>query len=140
MATQARRRQRLQQRLVTLATRQQRVAQQIATLHQQQTALQQWHDQLATENTGLIAPLPLVVRVDAGFRTDDNLTWLIEMGYAVVTKVHNSQTATRLRRGIAADVTWDTVGRNAVHHIAELWTNRHAAPPVVPAIQCPSGH
>lgn len=113
VATQSRRQERLQQRLATLASRQPRVDQQVATLREQEAALQAWHDQLATENTGLTAPLPLVARVDAGFSTDDNLTWLIEMGYAVVTKVHNGQTTTRMRRGIAPDVAWDAVGRNA---------------------------
>jgi hypothetical protein len=113
VSTQVRRQERLQQRLATLAVRQHRADQQVAILCQQEAALQAWHDQLATENTGLIAPLPLVVRVDAGFSTDDNLTWLIAMGYAVVTKVHNGQTTTRMRRSIAADVAWDAVGRNA---------------------------
>jgi hypothetical protein len=51
--------------------------------------------------------------VDAGFSTDDNLTWLIEMGYVVYTKVHNGQTTAKLLRQLPATVTWQRVGRNA---------------------------
>lgn len=116
LATQERRQQRLHQRQVALTTRQQRRAERVTTLQQQQATLQQWHDRLGAEHARLTAPLPMVARVDAGFSTDANLTWLIEMGYAVVTNVHNGQITTRLRRGIADDARWERVGRNAEAH------------------------
>jgi hypothetical protein len=79
----------------------------------QQTHLLDWHAQLESENATLLHPLTCVLRVDAGFSTDDNLTWLIEMGYVVYTKVHNGQTTAKLLRQLPADVTWQRVGRNA---------------------------
>ena len=79
----------------------------------QQTHLLDWLAQLDSENATLLHPLTCVLRVDAGFSTDDNLTWLIEMGYVVYTKAHNSQTTAKLCRQLPATVTWQRVGRNA---------------------------
>ena len=79
----------------------------------QQTQWMDWLAQLESENATLLHPLTCILRVDAGFSTDDNLTWLIEMGYVVYTKVHNGQTTAKLLRQLPADVTWQRVGRNA---------------------------
>jgi len=79
----------------------------------QQTHLLDWLAQLDSENTALLHPLTCVLRVDAGFSTDDNLTWLIEMGYVVYTKAHNGQTTAKLCRQLSATVDWQRVGRNA---------------------------
>jgi hypothetical protein len=79
----------------------------------QQTQGLDWLAQLESENATLLHPLTCVLRVDAGFSTDDNLTWLIEMGYVVYTKAHNGQTTAKLLRQLPADVTWQRVGRNA---------------------------
>jgi hypothetical protein len=79
----------------------------------QQTQLLDWLAQLESDNVTLLHPLMCVLRVDAGFSTDDNLTWLIEMGYVVYTKVHNGQTTAKLCRQLPATVTWQRVGRNA---------------------------
>jgi hypothetical protein len=54
-----------------------------------------------------------VLRIDAGFSTGPNLTWLIEMGYAMRTKAHHSSTADCLRRLVPPDAIWTRVGRNA---------------------------
>jgi hypothetical protein len=79
----------------------------------QQTHLLDWLAQLASDNATLLHPLTCVLRVDAGFSTDDNLTWLIEMGYVVYTKAHNGQTTAKLCRQLPATVMWQRVGRNA---------------------------
>jgi hypothetical protein len=79
----------------------------------QQTHWLDWLAQLDSENVALLHPLTCVLRVDAGFSTDDNLTWLIEMGYVVYTKAHNGQTTAKLCRQLPATVTWQRVGRNA---------------------------
>jgi hypothetical protein len=79
----------------------------------QQTHLLDWLAQLESENATLLHPLTCVLRVDAGFSTDDNLTRLIEMGYVVYTKAHNGQTTAKLLRQLPTDVTWQRVGRNA---------------------------
>ncbi len=79
----------------------------------QQAQLADWLAELESDNATLLNPLTVVLRVDAGFSTDDNLTWLIEMGYVVYTKVHNGQTTDKLRRRLAATAPWQRVGRNA---------------------------
>jgi hypothetical protein len=79
----------------------------------QHAQLADWLAELDADNATLLNPLTLVLRVDAGFSTDDNLTWLIEMGYVVYTKVHNGKTTDKLRRQSAATTPWQRVGRNA---------------------------
>jgi len=84
----------------------------IELLAQQAQGLE-WRAELESDNATLLNPLTVVLRVDAGFSTDDNLTWLIEMGYVVYTKAHNGKTTAKLRRRLAATATWQRVGRNA---------------------------
>ena len=69
--------------------------------------------QLAADNAANPNPVPIILRIDAGFSTAENVTWLIEMGYIVYTKVHNEQTNTKLRRGLTENATWSRVGKNA---------------------------
>jgi len=79
----------------------------------QHAHLADWLAELEGDNATRLNPLTLVLRVDAGFSTDNNLTWLIEMGYVVYTKVHNGKTTDKLRRHLAATPAWQRVGRNA---------------------------
>jgi len=44
---------------------------------------EQWLDKLQTDNLTNPNPIPFTLRIDAGFSTGQNLTWLIEMGYIV---------------------------------------------------------
>jgi hypothetical protein len=111
---------RLQQRAQQLRTRSERVetrlrqqAAKVAATQAQHTALTAWLAALEEENATLSSVLPVVLRVDAGFSTDDNLTWLIEMGYTVVSKAHSGHTTTRLRRTVAPTAQWTAVGGNA---------------------------
>jgi hypothetical protein len=90
----------------------------------QQTQLLDWLAQLEGDNATLLHPLACILRVDAGFSTDENLTWLIEMGYVVYTKVHNGQTTAKLLRQLPPDVTWQRVGRNAE---AVYWPHQRIA-------------
>jgi hypothetical protein len=74
--------------------------------------LETWLQQLETDNqTNPNAPLCLV-RMDSGFCSGVNLTWLIEMGYQVETKAPNDQTTTALRNALM-DRPWTRVGDNA---------------------------
>lgn len=68
---------------------------------------------LHTDNQANPNPVPIVLRVDAGFSTGSNLAWLIEMGYTVLTKAHHGGTADSLRKRVASHATWTRVGRNA---------------------------
>ena len=85
-----------------------RLGQQAALL-----ALDEWLATLDADNRANPNPVTLMLRVDAGFSTGANLTWLIEMGYAILTKAHHSQTTDSLRRRLSAHTAWTRVGHNA---------------------------
>ena len=53
------------------------------------------------------------MRIDAGFASGENLTWLLEMGYAPNTKAPNSRTTTALRAQLPRGAIWEKVGDNA---------------------------
>ena len=82
-------------------------------LEEQEQQLTTWVEQLERDNGEMVMPVRMVLRVDAGFSTGENLSWLIEAGYAVVTKAHSGHTTTRLRRKVRLDAVWSVVGGNA---------------------------
>lgn len=99
----------LQQAQRAVATHQARLANLLAE-HQQLSA----HlTQLQANNAQNEDPVTLIVRVDAGFGTGLNITWLVEMGYIVYTKAHNAQVATGLLNRLTPQSTWRQVGKNA---------------------------
>jgi hypothetical protein len=57
--------------------------------------------------------MPIVVRIDAGFGTPENVALLIEMGYQVYTKPQSHWVTTKLKQEAAAGTGWDRVGANA---------------------------
>jgi len=107
-------------------------AEQATATHRQRLAqLQTERDQLAAhlaqlqaDNQANAAPVTIILRVDAGFGTGPNITWLIEMGYIVYTKAHNAQVTMSLLNKLNPDCAWTKVGKNAdmiecgQHHIA----------------------
>ncbi len=96
-------------------------AQQVLTTHQarlaeQETelaALRVWQAQLSADNEANPNPPEIAVRIDAGFASGENLTWLLEMGYAPNTKAPNGQTTTALRAQLPRGASWEKVGDNA---------------------------
>jgi hypothetical protein len=89
------------------------LAQRMSQLQAQQAEMQTWLTQLEADNASASSLAPIIIRLDAGFATEANLAWLIELGYTVLTKVHSGHTTRRLGRGIAADAAWERVGANA---------------------------
>jgi hypothetical protein len=85
----------------------------LQTLQDQQTQLEQWLDQLQTDNLTNPHPIPFALRIDAGFSTGPNLSWLIEMGYLVLTKAHHANSAHRLLKTLTPTASWTRVGFNA---------------------------
>ena len=73
----------------------------------------EWLAYLETDNMANPNPVPIVLRVDAGFSTGPNLTWLIEMGYTVLTKAHHAGTTHSLRQRLSSQTEWTRVGSNA---------------------------
>lgn len=92
-----------------LAAHQARLAEQEAAL----VALRQWQAQLAADNAANPNAPEIEARMDAGFASGENLTWLMEMGYAPNTKAPNGRTTTALRAHLPHDAVWEKVGDNA---------------------------
>ena len=68
---------------------------------------------LRTDNENNPEPVTIILRLDAGFGTGPNLSWLIEMGYIIYTKAFNAQVAAKLRDKVKPDADWTPVGKNA---------------------------
>ena len=100
-----------------MATCQQVIAKHQTRLTEQQTILndlQAWRVQLEQENqTNPDPPAYCEARMDAGFTSSENLTWLIEMGYCPNTKAPNAQTTTALQARLTTRSRWTRVGDNA---------------------------
>jgi hypothetical protein len=82
---------------------------------QQETlmAIDEWLAYLEADNMANPNPVTILVRIDAGFSTGLNLTWLIELGYTVLTKAHHNSSTHCLRRGLPTQAQWTVVGKNA---------------------------
>lgn len=118
----------LQKQVASWHKRQPRLAQQIVLAqrvlaeHQnrlveqesQLAALRTWSAQLTADNLANPDPPPHIeARMDAGFASGENLTWLIEMGYWPDTKAPNGRTTTLLRAQLPRNTAWQAVGDNA---------------------------
>ncbi len=76
--------------------------------------LRAWQAQLVADNQNNPDPPPYVeARMDAGFVSGENLTWLLEMGYCPNTKAPNDRTTTALRQRVSSETKWVFVGHNA---------------------------
>jgi hypothetical protein len=104
---------RREQHIARAREREARLVQQLAHLEVQQAELQSWLAELDADNVAGSHLATIVIRLDAGFATDANLAYLIELGYTVLTKVHSGHTTSRLQRGIDAEAVWERVGANA---------------------------
>lgn len=69
--------------------------------------------QLEHDNATNRAPIQAEFRLDAGFGTKENIMWLIEMGYEVYTKPHNTWLENRLVRLVDDHTVWTQVSPTA---------------------------
>jgi len=117
----ARRRLAAAQKRLQQAPQQLRQAQQAAATHRRHLErLQAEHAELSAHLTQLQAdnarnsnPVAITLRIDAGFGTGPNITWLIEMGYLIYTKAYNAQVAGKLNNRVTPQTHWTRVGKNA---------------------------
>jgi hypothetical protein len=87
--------------------------QRLAELQAEYAALKAHLARLEADNAANPEPVTMVARLDAGFGTGANVTWLIEMGYLVYTKAYSAQVAARLQTQVQPDTAWPRVGDNA---------------------------
>jgi hypothetical protein len=85
----------------------------LGQLDQERAALQQWLRTLEQDNQTNPNPPVCEARMDSGFSSGANLTWLIEMGYQVNTKVMGGLTTAALRKTVSPEAAWTRVGDNA---------------------------
>jgi len=99
----------------------------LAHLQAELTALQEWRHQLEADNATNPDPPTCRVRMDSGFGSGPNLTWLIELGYEVDTKAYRDKTTQTLRARVNETTAWTRVGDNAE---LSLWPEYqlHACP------------
>mgnify|MGYP000898991323 CR=1 FL=1 len=99
-----------------LAPAQQRLAKTVRLLQahlDQEKFLQARLNRFEQENAANPNPVEIRFRIDAGFGTYDNIALLIEMGYEVVTKLHNHKVVQALHKMVQPDTAWIRVGKNA---------------------------
>jgi hypothetical protein len=75
--------------------------------------LSHYHQQLLAENQENPHPIRACFRVDGGFASQENIAWLIEMGYDVDTKARSSRVRDKLLGATSSETCWQPVGRNA---------------------------
>jgi hypothetical protein len=100
------------------------------------TALITWQDQLENDNRANPQPPEYVeVRMDAGFVSGENLTWVLEMGYCPNTKAPNDQTTRALRRQLPGAPAWSPVGKNAEMVMCGDYYLHHCPYPLIVALE-----
>lgn len=104
---------RQQQHVIDMQRRLDRQLTRATDLRNQEAAMQSRLQRLLQENATNFAPVPAVFRLDAGFGTWDNITYLIEMGYEIYTKPHKHQDGATAKYLPAIEATWTPVGKNA---------------------------
>ena len=117
----ARRRLAAAQKKLKKAPQQLQHAQQAAATHRERlerlwaehAALKAHLAQLRDDNKRNPNPVTIILRMDAGFGTGPNVTWLIEMGYIIYTKAYNAQVAAKLKNKVTPHTHWTRVGKNA---------------------------
>jgi hypothetical protein len=98
----------------------QRTQQAVATHEARLADLRAEHEELTVhltrlqdDNAGNNDSVMIIVRVDAGFGTGPNITWLLEMGYTLYTKAYNAQVTASLLKQLTPESRWCRVGKNA---------------------------
>jgi hypothetical protein len=71
------------------------------------------HQQLLAENERNSHPVRALFRLDGGFASQENIAWLIEMGYDIDTKARSTGVRDGLIAALTAETVWQRVGGNA---------------------------
>jgi len=77
----------------------------LGQLLHQQAELGLWHGRLLFDNATNANPVAIRIHIDGGFSGGDNLTYLIELGYAVLA-VGKGPSTTALRQELPATAQW----------------------------------
>jgi hypothetical protein len=81
------------------------------------------HQQLLDENERNLHPIRALFRIDGGFSSQENIAWLIEMGYDLDTKARSTGVRDGLIAALSPETVWQQVGGNAA---LTAWANTTA--------------
>ena len=110
--------------------------QDLGTQERQLAELQHWRSQLQQDNaTNPDPPAYCEARMDAGFTSGENITWVLEMGYCLNTKATNAQITHALLARTSAETHWVTVGDNADLTAWDHYALHHCPYPVTVALE-----
>lgn len=104
---------RREQAVETAQTRLNKTIRLLQTHLEQEQAMRIRPQRFEQENAENLAPCCIRFRLDAGFGTYDNIALLIEMGYELLTKLHNHKVVQALRKLVLPETAWTRVGKNA---------------------------
>ena len=85
--------------------------------------LRSHHQQLLDENERNPHPISALFRIDGGFASQENIAWLIEMGYDLDTKARSTGVRDGLIAALSPETVWQKVGGNAA---LTAWANTTA--------------
>jgi hypothetical protein len=118
---------RLPRRMDTVQQAQRRVSrrqEKVTGLQQEVEELRQRLRQFEQENAANPAPVAILLRLDGGFGTADNLALLVEMGYELYTKPYSHMVTAHFEGLVDDSQTWQQVGDNAE---MVAWSNQFVA-------------
>ena len=81
------------------------------------------HQQLLDENERNPHPVRALFRIDGGFASQENIAWIIEMGYDLDTKARSTGVRDGLIAALSPETVWQKVGGNAA---LTAWANTTA--------------
>ncbi len=77
------------------------------------TRLRQHAERLVADNTTNPQPVRIHLRLDGGFASQENLAWVIEMGYDLYSKARSTHVRDTLLAAVTPASPWQRVGGNA---------------------------
>jgi hypothetical protein len=92
-----------------LVRQKQRLTTERARLADLQVDYERW----VADNETNTAPVRIIIRLDSGFCSGANLTYLIEMGYELYGKPYHAAVTRALRQRMTPQTAWQRVGANA---------------------------
>jgi len=113
VATYEKRLPRTEKALTVAERRMARCLQKVEVAREEVDRLHQHQQQLVAENEGNPHPVRALFRLDGGFASQENIAWLIEMGYDVDTKARSTGVRDGLMAALTPETVWQRVGGNA---------------------------
>jgi hypothetical protein len=112
-ATYEKRLPRQQKRAAVAQRRLARHERQMAQAKMEVERLCQHSQQLLADNQSNPCPIRALFRVDSGFASQQNIAWIIEMGYDIDTKARSTGVQDELIDALTPQTVWQQVGGNA---------------------------